>query len=167
MSDRISSPTVTRSLSEMPFRVAVIEDNPPDVLLIEEALRIHEINCELVHFRDGEEACSVLLRNVDNARFDLFILDLNMPRVGGLEVLARLRAHDAFQDVPVMLLTSSLSASERQQAGRLGATRFMRKPADLYEFLDEVGSAASELLNVASVPAAGGDSKEMQGDSAK
>lgn len=167
MSDRISSPTVTRSLSEALFRIAVIEDNPPDVLLIEEALRSREIKCELVHFRDGEEACTFLLRNVDNARFDLFILDLNMPRVGGLEVLERLRADASFQDVPVMLLTSSLSASERQEARRLGATRFIRKPADLYEFLDEVGSVASELLNFASIPAACGESQEMQGDPVK
>ncbi|HEX4769959.1 MAG TPA: response regulator [Bryobacteraceae bacterium] len=145
----------------MRCRIAVIEDNPPDVLLIEEALRSHGIDCELVHFRDGQEAYSGILGNVGEARFSLFILDLNMPRVGGLEVLERLRSETTFQDVPVLVLTSSLSVAERKEASRLGATLFVRKPADLYEFLDQVGSAAAQMLNIASAPLHADDSSEM------
>jgi CheY-like chemotaxis protein len=156
MSGRILSPTVTRSVSETRCRIAVVEDNPPDVLLIEEALRTQSIDCEVVHFRDGEEAYSGLLRSFRDNSFGLLILDLNMPRIGGLELLERLRSQTEFADVPVMVLTSSLSAIERREATRLGATRFVRKPSDLFEFLDQVGSAAGELLKLSGVGGSSG-----------
>lgn len=148
MSDRSSSATVSRSVPDAPNRILVIEDNPPDVLLIEEALRAQELNFSLIHCQDGEEALSRVLSGGAREPFALVILDLNMPRVGGLQVLQALRSNAALAHIPVMILTSSLAMDEREQAQRLGATRFVRKPTDLYEFLSQVGGAAAELLQV-------------------
>jgi CheY-like chemotaxis protein len=127
-------------------RILVIEDNPPDVLLIGESLRHHGIPFELTHFPDGEDAFAGLAAAVDEGPFDLVILDLKMPRIGGLQVLEKLRADTAFIKVPVVVLTSSLALEEHEQATRLGATRYLKKPLDLYAFLDEVGKVFRELI---------------------
>jgi two-component system, response regulator len=137
--------TIAQSPAEA-ARILVVEDNAPDVLLIGESLRQQGIAFELIHFSDGEDVFSGLTAAVDGGPFDLVILDLKMPRIGGLQVLERLRADAAFVKVPVVVLTSSLLLEEQEQADRLGATRYLKKPLDLYEFLDKVGTAARELI---------------------
>ncbi len=129
------------------IRIFVVEDNAPDVMLIGEALREQEILFDIVHLRDGEEAI-LRLDNPDpgDGRFDLVILDLNMPRISGLEVLEKIRQTSAFAGVPILVLTSSLAPDEQREASRLGANRYLKKPADLYEFLAEVGNVVRELV---------------------
>ncbi len=131
-----------------PIRILVVEDNLPDVMLIGESLREQNIEFELTHYRDGEEA--LLKLHESRQPFDLIILDLNMPRIGGLEVLERLRREKEFATVPVMVLTSSLAPEEQSDARRLGASRYLKKPADLYEFLSEVGIMVRELMQSSS-----------------
>lgn len=133
-------------LESRPARVLVIEDNAPDVMLIEESLREQKIPYQLTHFKDGEEAVNHLSEQQELASFDIVILDLNMPRLGGLEVLQKLRENLASSKVPVVVLTSSLAADEQREAKRLGADRYIKKPADLYQFLSEVGGLVRELL---------------------
>ncbi len=132
--------------AKLPARILVVEDNLPDVMLIEESLREQGISFELTHIRDGEEAVTKICEMSGVAAFDLVILDLNMPRVGGLEVLEKLRASLASVNVPVLVLTSSLASEEQREAKRLGADRYLKKPADLYQFLGEVGKTVRELL---------------------
>jgi CheY-like chemotaxis protein len=117
-------------------------------MLVEEALREQSISYRLTHFKDGVDAWLGLTGDQSlGARPDLIVLDLNMPRMGGLELLANLKKHPAFGDVPVVILTSSLQPEEKEEAHRLGATQFVRKPVDLYDFLQEVGRALRELLD--------------------
>src|SRR4051794_5531976 len=101
-------------------RIVVVEDSLSDVMLLTEALNEHAVPHELIHYRDGVEAVAKLndpaaLKPPPN----LIVLDLNMPKMGGLEVLERLRRTNAFVQVPVAILTSSLQPEEQAAARRL------------------------------------------------
>ena len=133
--------------NQKPLTVVVIEDNVPDFLLIGEALNSEKIAHRLIHLRDGAEARS-WITNLSEADLppDLVVLDLNMPKVSGLEVLAALRSRDHLANVPVMVLTSSVAPAERDEARRLGAHWYLRKPVDLYDFLSQVGAVFRSLI---------------------
>src|SRR5579875_1357537 len=127
-------------------RVVVIEDNAPDVMLLEESLSGQNIRYEITHFRDGVEAISHLTDSHGVPTPDVIVLDLNMPKVGGLEVLENIKKHEHLSSVPVAILTSSLAPEERERAQKLGANRFLRKPVDLYDYLTQVGDMVRELI---------------------
>lgn len=132
-----------------PYRVLIVEDNSPDVVLINEALSEAGLHCAVTQMRDGDEAMQLILASGNGSPgYDLLVLDLNMPRVGGLEVLSRVRRVPAWRKTPILVLTSSLSPLERDQAQQLGANEYVHKAADLYEFLTSVGDAAKRLLGV-------------------
>lgn len=121
------------------MRILLAEDNPADVYLIEEALRENGVEFEMVVAEDGEQAMTML---ADPARqLDVVLLDLNMPRRGGSEVLQKLQG----SQVPVIVLTSSDSPSDKMQALRLGATHYIRKPTGLDEFL-AIGATIKEIV---------------------
>ncbi len=128
-------------------RILLIEDNPADVFLIKEALRTHGIEYDLNWIADGEEA----VEQVDKVQSDttapgLILLDLNLPKVDGKEVLTRIRRNPALSDTPVAILTSSDSPHDRRDTASLGATCYIRKPPTLDEFLG-VGERIKELLS--------------------
>ena len=141
---------MSQSTSEnVAIRILVVEDNAPDVMLLGEALREQQLTFEIVHLRDGEEAMHRILNPPPNeGKFDLIVLDLNMPRVSGLEVLEKMRQHSLHEGVPVLVMTSSLAPEEQREASRLRADRYLKKPADLYEFLDVVGKTVRDLVPV-------------------
>ncbi len=117
--------------------VLLAEDNPADVYLIREALREHGVRCTLEVISTGEEVLRIVSGEGNLARpLDLVILDLNLPRHDGIEILQRLRESATLSHVPVVVLTSSDSPRDRKAAMELGATRFLRKPSSLEEFLD-------------------------------
>jgi two-component system, chemotaxis family, response regulator Rcp1 len=121
-----------------PVRILLAEDNPADVYLIEEALREHGVAFEMTVAEDGEEALAIL---GDTAReLDVVLLDLNMPKRGGSEVLAKLQG----RKTPIIILTSSDSPADKTQALSLGATHFIRKPTGLDEFL-AIGATIKEV----------------------
>lgn len=124
-------------------RILLAEDNPADVFLIEEALREHQVTYELVLAEDGEEVLTKLL--AADGMPDLLLMDLNMPKRTGSEVLERMRREPACQNIPVIVLTSSDSPLDRAEALRLGATMFLRKPTGLDEFL-EIGAIIKRTL---------------------
>ena len=131
----------------MAIRIAIVEDNAADVLLVREALNAHHISFEMTHLRDGADAITTLCGNPPSHQLpDLILLDLNMPRIGGLEVLAAIRNNSALNDVPVIILTSSPAPEEQQAARRLGVVHYLQKPADLYQFIDQVGGAIQDIL---------------------
>jgi DNA-binding response OmpR family regulator len=122
-----------------PVRILLAEDNPADVYLIEEALREHEVDFKLDVAQDGEQALAVLADGI--AKFDVVLLDLNMPKRGGSEVLEKLRGNST----PVVILTSSDSPADRMQAMELGATHYIRKPTGLDEFL-AIGAVIKNIV---------------------
>jgi len=130
-----------------PIRIVIAEDNAADVLLVREALNAHRIPFEMRHLRDGAEAIAALCGNQPGwSNPDLILLDLNMPKVGGLEVLAAMRKNAAFDNVPIIVLTSSPAPEERQAARSLGVAHYLQKPSDLYEFIEKVGGAIEEVV---------------------
>ena len=131
----------------VPIQIAIVEDNTADVLLVREALNAHQIAFEMTHIKDGADAISTLCRNPpEGPAPDLILLDLNMPRIGGLEVLAAIRKNSALCAVPVIVLTSSPAPEEQQAARRLGVMHYVQKPADLFEFIEQVGGAIRDAI---------------------
>jgi CheY-like chemotaxis protein len=128
--------------------VLLADDNPSDVYLIREALREHGVNCGLQVASDGKQALAILSGEAaaaDKGRLSLIILDLNLPRHDGIEILQKLRESGALEHVPVVVLTSSDSPRDRILADQLGATRYIRKPSNLDEFLS-LGAIFKDLL---------------------
>ena len=128
-------------------QILLAEDNPADVYLIREALQEHRVCCTLRVVGDGQEFLRVVSESdaVAACGVDLIILDLNLPRHDGIEILRRLRQSATLSGVPVVVLTSSDSPRDRQVATALGATRFLRKPSSLEQFLS-LGAVFRDLL---------------------
>jgi len=130
--------------------ILLAEDNPADVYLIREALKEHGVECGMRVASDGKEVLGLItpetaaLPEMDD--LSLIILDLNLPRHDGIEILERLRESSLWAHVPVVVLTSSDSPQDRQAATRLGARYFLRKPSNLEQFLD-LGAVFKELLD--------------------
>jgi CheY-like chemotaxis protein len=147
-------------------RVIVMEDNPADVLLIREALQEQGVEADLVVVPDGEAALEWVSAG---APADLILLDLNLPRHDGIEVLEKIRATHNLRDVPVAVFSSSDSPQDRAGAEQLGADRFIAKPCTLDEFL-LVGRDIKAMLSRRSLreearrPAAAGPALTAQPD---
>ena len=122
------------------------EDNDADVFLFKEALRTSAVNFELERYVDGE-ACIRSLAAHAAPLPEIIVLDLNMPKVGGFEVLRTVRADLRFDGVPVVIVTSSSSVSERLKALSLGANAFIVKSMRLRDFLMTVGASVKALLH--------------------
>jgi two-component system, chemotaxis family, response regulator Rcp1 len=127
--------------------ILVVEDNPADASLLKQALAEHGIHIPLVVMSDGERA----MKFVDRVRVEsiaapkLIVLDLNLPRRNGREVLEYLRAQGAWSAVPISVLSSSSAARDRDDAARLGASQYIRKPLDFDEFI-AIGGVLKALL---------------------
>jgi CheY-like chemotaxis protein len=132
---------------EMP-EILLADDNPADVYLIREALRENDVQCSLRVAVDGKEALGIISGDpaeADIERLGLIILDLNLPRHDGIEILQRLRESARLEHIPVVVLTSSDSPRDRLMASQLGAVRYLRKPSSLKEFL-ALGAIFKDLL---------------------
>lgn len=130
----------------MPIRIILVEDNPADVYLLEEALRAHDIAYELEWIADGEQALTRLSGTPNGGQPNLILLDLNLPRVDGKELLAAIRRTPTLGDTPVAILTSSDSPSDRRDTEALGADCYIKKPPTLDEFL-AIGRVIKELVS--------------------
>ncbi len=134
--------------SEKLFRILLVEDNAADSRLIRQALDQYEIKFELEIISDGEAA---LLRIEDlqstaaNRYPDLIIVDLNVPRHDGKEVLRALRSSKLCAVVPVVVFSSSEIPQDEADSLQLGACRYVKKPIDLDEFM-EIGEIIKQIL---------------------
>jgi DNA-binding response OmpR family regulator len=133
-----------------PFEIVLVEDAEPDVFLVREALQQNGLEFNLRVFGDGEEA-SDFFDEIDRDQGvtvpRLLMLDLNLPRKTGAEVLANVRKSARLRSLPVIVLTSSDSPKDRDLAARLGATQYFRKPSRLAEFM-RLGAIARNLLEL-------------------
>jgi CheY-like chemotaxis protein len=131
------------------YQVLLAEDNQGDVFLVREALRVHGIPFEMHVASDGPEVESYIeslgRKGDDPLCPDVFLLDLNLPKVDGHEILREFRQHPVCSEVPVVVITSSDSPKDRERARLLGATVYFRKPSDLAEYMT-LGSVVRELL---------------------
>lgn len=122
--------------------ILLVEDNPDDEALTLRALKKNNIANEVVVARDGVEALDYLFGTGAHAGRDVsqlpqvVLLDLNLPRLGGIEVLRRIRSEPTTQLVPVVVLTSSKEEHDVVVSYRLGANSYVRKPVDFLEFVE-------------------------------
>ena len=117
--------------------------------MVREALREHQLDAELVVNQDGDQMLR-LIERIDAGELpcpDLVLLDLNLPRRNGLELLARMRESHACRNVPVVIVTSSDAARDRDAVARLGATAYFRKPSSYEGFL-QLGHLIKAVLGI-------------------
>jgi CheY-like chemotaxis protein len=130
------------------MRIFLAEDNLGDVFLIEEALRRQSLICEIDHYATAEEAIEAakLCGSSDAPVPDLMMLDYNLPRGNGSDILAAASANPNLAAVPKVIVTSYLQAEELDQALKLGARGLITKPVDFETFMRDVGARIVELL---------------------
>ncbi len=133
----------------------LVEDSAADARLTIEALKRGRIANSVTVFRDGEAALSYLRREGEHAealRPDLVLLDLNLPKKSGREVLSEIRADPGLKDLPVVVLTTSAAEEDILRSYELAANCFVTKPVGLKEFMDVIQSIGHFWVNVVTLP---------------
>jgi two-component system response regulator len=122
--------------------ILLVEDNAKDEALTLRALKKGNIANTVVVARDGAEAVDYCFKPQPDGTFNklpqLILLDLNLPKLSGHEVLQQIRANERTQLLPVVILTTSVEDRDRLEGYRLGANSYVRKPVDFKEFVDGV-----------------------------
>ena len=138
-----------------PIEILLVEDNPGDVRLTAEALKEGKIRNHMSVVADGEEAMAFLRREGAHAsapRPDLVLLDLNLPRKDGREVLAEIKEDDALKRIPVVVLTTSKAEEDILRTYNLHANCYITKPVDLDQFITVVRTIEDFWFSVVSLP---------------
>jgi CheY-like chemotaxis protein len=135
--------------------ILLVEDDPGDVLITQEALALSRIANNLHHVSDGDEALAFLHRvgeHADAVRPDLILLDLNLPGRNGREVLAEVKASPDLRQIPVVVLTTSRAQEDVLESYDLHANAYVSKPVDFEEFTSVVGKIDDFFFAVAQLP---------------
>ena len=138
-----------------PIEILLVEDNPGDVRLTVEALKEGKVRNILHTVEDGEEAMKFLRRQEPYAkapRPDLVLLDLNLPKMNGREVLAEIKEDPNLRRIPVVILTVSKAEQDIVKTYDLHANCYINKPVDLEQFLTVVQSIENFWLTVVKLP---------------
>ncbi|MCF7853346.1 MAG: response regulator [Candidatus Pacebacteria bacterium] len=138
-----------------PIRILLVEDNPGDIELTKVALEENKLNNNLHVVMDGEEASDYLYRRgnyTDAPRPDLILLDLNLPRKDGRQVLEEIKSDPDLSDIPVVILTTSAADEDILRAYQLHVNCYVRKPLDLDQFVKVVQSIESFWLSIVELP---------------
>jgi chemotaxis family two-component system response regulator Rcp1 len=141
----------------MPKEVLLVEDSPGDVRLTKEAFREADIGVHLQVASDGVEAMAYLRRegvHVNAPRPDFILLDLNLPKMDGREVLAQIKGDDALKTIPTIILTTSKSENDIVKSYQLQANCYLSKPVQLEDFEEVVKSINDFWLKRVSLPEA-------------
>ena len=148
------------NLSETkPIEILLVEDSPSDAALTIEALKQGKIANRLSHAEDGVEAMDFLRqhnKHTNAPRPDLIMLDLNLPRKDGREVLADIKAHKDLKRIPVVILTTSKSEEDILKSYNLHANCYITKPIDLNQFIKVVRCIEDFWLSIVVLPPNGG-----------
>ena len=142
-------------VSGAPIEILLVEDNPGDVRLTKEAIREAKIRNRLNVVKDGEEAVAYVRRQgefADQPRPDLILLDLNLPKKDGREVLQDLKSDPDLHRIPVVVLTSSAAEQDILSMYDLYANAYVTKPVDLEQFMHVVSSIQDFWLNIVKLP---------------
>jgi CheY-like chemotaxis protein len=138
-----------------PLGVLLVEDDPGDVMIAQEALKASSLTSKLTVVPDGVEAIKYLRREEeysDAPRPDLILLDLNLPKKSGHEVLAEVKADPALRKIPIVVLTTSGAAEDVVRSYDLHANVFVTKPVDFDHFTGVIKQIDDFFLTVAQLP---------------
>ena len=142
-------------MSDREIEILLVEDNPGDARLTTEALKEAKVRNKLIHLADGIEALAYLRRQGKYAkaqRPDLILLDLNLPRKDGREVLAEIKADPELKRIPVVVLTTSQAEEDILRAYNLNANCYISKPVDLEQFIKVVRTIKDFWLTIVKLP---------------
>ena len=135
--------------------VLLVEDDPGDVLLIREAFEDNKVHNRLHVVPDGVEALTFLRQEGEHAdapRPDLVLLDLNLPRKDGREVLAEVKGDESLQHIPVVVLTTSKAEEDVLRSYKLHANAYVTKPVDFNRFIEVVRQIDEFFVTVVKLP---------------
>ncbi|MEI8306307.1 MAG: response regulator [Chloroflexales bacterium] len=142
-------------MNHVPIEILLIEDNPGDVRLTKEALRESKVSTRMHVVLDGVQAMAFLHREGDYAgvpRPDLILLDLNLPKKSGREVLADIKGDEQFRRIPVVILTTSQAEQDIIETYNLHANAYVNKPVDLDQFIKVVKSIEDFWFEIVRLP---------------
>jgi CheY-like chemotaxis protein len=143
------------TLPESPIEVLLVEDDPGDVLMTREAFEENRLRNRLTVVSDGEEALAFLRKEgsfCTAPRPDLILLDLNLPRIDGREVLADIKSDDSLRQIPVVVLTTSQADEDILRSYALHANAYVTKPVDFERFIAVVRQIDDFFVSVVKLP---------------
>jgi CheY-like chemotaxis protein len=143
----IMSPRVSN-----PIEILLVEDNPGDVRLIKEVFKDAKIYNNMQVAYDGEAAMEILRRDDGNIFPDLILLDLNLPKKDGREVLREIKGDDCLKCIPVVILTTSNAEEDLIETYKMNANCYITKPVDLDQFINVVKSIENFWLSIVKLP---------------
>jgi len=137
-------------------RVLLVEDNPDDIEIARRAFK-RRSDVQTTVLRDGQEVLDAFCEQAageppDGERPDMILLDLNLPRVNGFEVLERVRAEPSLRAIPVVVLTASAQPDDVLRAYQLGANSYIQKPVSFQEFSQLLEVVGTYWLTIAKLP---------------
>jgi two-component system, chemotaxis family, response regulator Rcp1 len=141
--------------TQHPVHILLVEDNPGDVDLTLRALRSGKLRNSVSVATDGEDAMAYLRRETgheQSLRPDLILLDLNLPKMEGREVLTAIKADAGLREIPVVILTSSAAERDIVESYKLQANCYVTKPVDLEQFLSAVKTLEQFWLEIVQLP---------------
>ena len=139
----------------IPFNILLVEDNPGDARLAREALNENNINHFLYHVEDGLQALDFLHKkgvHHSSPRPDLILLDLNLPKINGHQVLAEIKSDESLRKIPVVILSISQSEKDIERSYELNANCYVTKPLDINEFIEVFGRIQNFWLKTVKLP---------------
>jgi CheY-like chemotaxis protein len=145
----------TTTTAGRPIEILLVEDNPGDVRLTKEALKEDKLSNNLHVVGDGMDALAWLRRQgdyTDSPRPDIILLDLNLPRKDGREVLSEIKSDDELKRIPVVVLTTSRAEEDVLKAYNFNANCYITKPVDLEQFIKVVKSIKDFWLSIVKLP---------------
>jgi CheY-like chemotaxis protein len=143
------------STESVPIEVLLVEDDPGDVLMTQEAFAEHKVRNRLAVVSDGEEAIAYLRREgrfSDAVRPDLVLLDLNLPRRDGRQVLEEIKSDERLRQIPVVVLTTSQADEDILRSYELHANAYVTKPVDFDQFIAVVRQIDQFFVSVVKLP---------------
>ncbi|HEV7350929.1 response regulator [Telluribacter sp.] len=139
------------SFFQKPIRILLVEDNEGDIVLTKEALSEGRIRNTIAIARDGVEAVE-LLSNTEAELPDLILLDMNLPRMNGKEVLGFIKNNDRLRKIPVIILTTSSSEKDIKESYENQANCFISKPVDLDKFIKIIRNIEDFWISIVQLP---------------
>jgi len=131
--------------------ILLVEDNPADIRLTQEAFAVNKVYNKLHVVTDGEQALDFLHRRgffVGAPRPDVVLLDLNIPKIHGIEVLREMKADESLRKIPVIMLTTSGNEADVEKTYSIGANAYVQKPVDFKQFIKALEAIENFWISV-------------------